>query len=361
MTQTAPSTGWVDYDESQARIHAFADPAPFRRHRDLVSKIVQGTLGVAAYDAQAVHLSEASAWLSFRAPGELMARAHPMLPSRDDAKRIAREALTAIEKACSGANDAWRSTIGTTPLLPPVRKLSETALAAVPRPDGSTYDHWLYRLAPTLALDGTGRRSAPVLGAQVEVRVGHGGRVIGLSSRWHPLSGAVKYAPMSPFTPPKGEDEGDGHKGHEGRGLPSIQFVLDGDDAQQYYLSPYHARVEDHALALYSASPWSLTADIGRVRQGRSTMTLVALAEGGSGQYSYHWGVIAQMGLGSFVDLGRGSSYPSHSSASQLELPNGTYLVVLNVLDRATGAFKHHRQMVAAWAFESPGAQALLA
>jgi hypothetical protein len=356
VAQSVPATGWIDYDENQARIYAFADPAPFRQNRDAIAQIVQRALGVTQLDPESVDLSEPSAWLAYRAPGELMTRAHPVLPSRDEALRIAREALVKLERECSAASETWRKTVGNAPLLPPVRELSEAAPAAVPRPDGSTYDHWLYRLLPTLTLDGAGRRRALVLGAQIEVRIGHQGRVIGLNSRWHPLSGGVKYAPITLFEPPPGEND----KGATGS-QPLIQYVLDGDDAQQYYLAPYYARVEEHVLGLYSASPWSLTVDIGRVRQGKSTMTLVALAEGGSGDYAYHWGAFPDMGLGAFVDLDRGQAPRDNRSASQIELPNGAYIVVLNVLDRATGAFKHHRQIVASCPIESPDTGALVA
>jgi hypothetical protein len=354
MAQSAARTGWVDYDENQVRIYAFANPEPFRRNRDAIAGIVQGALGVTQLDSESVDISEPSAWLTFRAPGEWMARAHPVLPPREEARRIAREALVKLDRACSAANHTWRDTVGDASLLPPVGGLNQAALAAVPRPDGSTYDHWLYRLAPTLTLDGKGR-SALVLGAQVEVRIGDGGRVIGLSSRWHPISGARKYVPLVPFVAPPA----DGDK--EAPDPATVQYVLDGDGAQQYYLAPYHARVEDHALALYSASAWSLTVDIGRVRQGRSTMTLVALTEGGSGDYAYHWGAFPELGLGGFVDLGRGTTPSGNRAASQVQLPNGAYAVVLNVLDRATGAFKHHRQLIAASAIESPDDQGLVA
>jgi hypothetical protein len=310
---------------------------------------VQGALAVTQLDPESVDLSEPSAWLEYRASGELTP-AQPVLPSRDDALRLARDTLASLERACSAASEAWRKTVGNASLLPPVRQLSEAALATVPRSDGSAYDHWLYRLSPTLTLDGAGRRRAVVLGAQVEVRIGHRGRVIGVSSRWHPISGAVKYAPIVPFTPPPA----DGSDDDAAQVPPPIQYVLDGDDAQQYYLAPYYARVEEHVLALYSASPWSLTVDIGRVRQSQSTMTLVGLAEGGSGDYAYHWGALPQLGLGEFVDLGRGSARSDNGAASEVELPNGVYIVVLNVLDRATGAFKQHRQIVTASTIESP-------
>lgn len=346
---SAPASGWVDYDESQARIYAFADPTPFRQYREEIAKIVQGALGVAKLDPESVDISEPSAWLTYRAPNELIPT-YPVLPSRDDALRIARAALVKLEAECSAASEAWRRTVGTAPLLPPVRELDEAALAAVPRPDASVYDHWLYRLTPTLTLDGAGRRRAIVFGAQLEVRIGHGGQILSLSSRWRPLSGEVKYVPITPFT----SLPGDGSEDDAEQKPPPIQYVLDGDDAQQYYLAPYYARAEEHVLALYSASPWSLTVDIGRVRQGRSTMTLVALAEGGSGDYAYHWGALPQLGLGNFVDLGRGSTTSGNAAASQVELPNDVYIIVLNVLDRVTGAFRHHRQLVVACAIESP-------
>jgi hypothetical protein len=353
VAQSAPATGWVDYDENQARIYAFADPAPFRQYRDAVAQIVQSALGIRQLDPESVEISEGSAWLVYRMPDELMTRADPVLPSRADAVRIAREALAMLERECSPRNERWRNTVGNASLFPPIRELSEAALAAIPRPDGSTYDHWLYRLSPTLTLDGAGRRRALVLGAQVEVRVGNRGQVIGVNSRWHPLSGAIKYVPITPFAAPPSESDDDDTASQE----PLIQYVLDGEDAQQYYLSPYYARVEEHTLGLYSASSWSLTVDIGRVRQGTSTMTLVALAEGGSGDYAYHWGAFPDAGCGSFVDFDRGGTAQANRSASQIELPNGVYVVALNVLDRATGAFKHHRQIIASSPVESPDAE----
>jgi hypothetical protein len=356
VARSLPATGWVDYDEKQARIYAFADLAPFRQNRDAIGRIVQATLGVAQPDPESVDLTGQSAWLTYRAPGELMTRPHPVLPSRVDALRIARDAIVKLERECSAASETWRRAIGRAPLLPPARELTEAALVAVPRPDGSAYDHWLYRLIPTLTLDGAGRRHALVLGAQVEVRIGHQGRVIALNSRWHPLSGAVKYSPIASFAPPQVAKDEDVTTSQP----PSIQYVLDGDDAQQYYLAPYYARVEEHVLALYSAGPWSLTVDIGRVRQGRSTMTLLALAEGGSGDYAYHWGALPDLGLGALVDFDSGQAPQDNRSASRIELPNGAYLIVLNVLDRATGAFKHHRQIVASSPIESAGTEAMV-
>src|SRR5436305_8539998 len=108
VAQSVPASGWVDYDENQARIYAFADPAPFRQNRYAIARIVLGALGVAQLDPESVGISEGSAWLVFRAAGELMTRQHPILPSREDALKIAREALAKLERACSAGNEAWR-------------------------------------------------------------------------------------------------------------------------------------------------------------------------------------------------------------------------------------------------------------
>ena len=349
---TSGAQGWVQYDETQVRVYALADPAPFRRNQPTIAKIVQSALGAKTLSDASVDISEASAWLAYEAPGEVWTRSHPMLPSRRDAQRVAREALSKLERECSPASDSWRKSVGTASLLPPVRELKEAVLAAVPRPDGSSWDHWLYRCQPQLVLDGAGKTRALVCSAQVEVRVGHLGQVISLRSRWHPISGQTKYAPIVPFVAPPSE-QGDTSSSEA---APTVQYVLDGDGSPQYYLAPYHARQEDHVLAMYSATSWSLTVDIGRVRQGSSSMTLVALAEGGSGDYLYNWGAWSKAGLGPFVTLGSGTPISSSQSgvASQMEFPNDAYIVAINVLDRATGAFKHHRQTIAACPISSP-------
>ena len=179
-------------------------------------------------------------------------------------------------------------------LLPRVSMLRRAGLHAVPRPDWSAWDHWLYRAEPQLALDGGSKTRAGVFGAQVEVRIGHRGQPISLRSRWTPLSGEQKFTDLSPFRPPHGHEEPHGHEdsGAKNRSEtePFINFLLEGDGIPQYYLAPYYLSLESHHTDMISASPFSLTVDVGRTKQGKTTMTLTALARGGSGDYAYHLG-----------------------------------------------------------------------
>ena len=57
-------------------------------------------------------------------------------------------------RACSDANPAWPSSLRGLALLPPVALLRRIGVHAVPRPDGSAWDHWTYRAQPRLVLDG---------------------------------------------------------------------------------------------------------------------------------------------------------------------------------------------------------------
>jgi hypothetical protein len=81
-------------------------------------------------------------------------------------------------------------------------------------------------------------------------------------------------------------------------------------------------------------------------------MSLTALAQGGSGDYLYNWAVYSTADIeAGFRELGSGhlqavDSANGRASASSLELDNGYYIVMVNVKDRATGAFKHHQQQV---------------
>jgi hypothetical protein len=112
-------------------------------------------------------------------------------------------------------------------------------------------------------------------------------------------------------------------------------------------------------VAAVSACPWSLTVDVGRTNQSESTMTLTALAQGGSGNYVYNWATysFAELAAG-LREYGGGrtavvESLEGRATSSAIEVDNGHYVVMLNVKDRATGAFRHHQQQVFSSAFPS--------
>jgi hypothetical protein len=352
MPLTAGASG-SSYD-GKARIYAFANPVVIAQQSDAIQRAVFEALQVQPSSRQRFTLSESSGWFEYLAVEELWDRkAPPALPEQADALKAAEAALAAIEQKCSGANKAWPDALRGVQLLPPVNMIRRAGLHAVARPDSSAWDHWLYRGEPQLLLDGGALTRAAVFGAQVEVRIGHKGQVIHVRSRWRPLSGERILADMTslPETASNANSNGGGD-----RPASILNFLLEGDDVPQYYLAPYYFLTDGDDVTTVSASPWSLTADIGRTGQGESQVTLTALAQGGSGDYLYNWAVYSPIDIAEGIrELGPGRSdivetEGGQARTSAIDLDNGLYVAMLNIKDRATGAFKHHRQTV----FSSP-------
>ena len=236
-------------------------------------------------------------------------------------------------------------------LLPPIGLLRRIGVHAVPRPDGSAWDHWTYRAQPQLMLDGGSKTRADVAGTQVEVHVGHMGQVIGIRARWSPLSGEQQFTDLSPL--PTAAGAPGSFSGAAGTSGPEVKYMHDGDGIPQFYLAPYwFVASGDGDVDVVSASPYSLTVGVDLTRQGPSGMRLTALASGGSGRYVYNWGAytlagieagIRTIGPGTQVTVDKGKT---RATASTISLPIGAYIVLLNVKDSATGAFKHHQQQV---------------
>jgi hypothetical protein len=332
--------------DSQVYLYALADPDLFVRQNDAVTKLVFEALQLSPTSRHRVTLSPDSGWLEYTALDELWnRRTTPALPSKADGIKIAETFLTQLERKCSDANAAWPKSLRGMPLLPPIVNLRRVGLFAMTRPDGSAIDHWLYRAEPRLILDGGGKTAAVVFGAQVEVRVGHRGQIIGVRSRWQPLSGERKFTTLSPYQAPADNSD---------NGVaPIVKYYLEGDGIPQYYLAPYYFTYEDLDANMTSASPYSLTVDVARAVQGKEKTTMAALAQGGSGDYIYNWAYYSMVAIEQGIqEVGSGNTLPFQDEngattvASSIDLNNGAYVVLLNVKDRKTGAFKHQQQQV---------------
>jgi len=123
---------------------------------------------------------------------------------------------------------------------------------------------------------------------------------------------------------------------------------------------------DGHTLRFVSASPYSLTVEFGRIH-GKDTMLVTAAASGGSGDYAYNFAayVLDRVENG-YTELGPGRSVQVRTDTGSarvgaVELPRGAYIVMVNVLDRATGAFKHSQQQVVSSLRSPPPDQALVA
>jgi hypothetical protein len=346
-----------EYDR-KVYIYALADATPLVRGADAITRFVCEVLKTPPSPTTRITIAPGSGWFEFTSTDELWARASPpALPEVDLAKKNADAVLTEIEKKCSDANPDWPKGLKGLALLPPVVNLKRSAPELVMRPDDSGPDHWLYRAEPQVVLDGAGRTRAGVFGAAVEVRIGHMGRVISVRSRWTPLSGEKILTALSPYAPPEDyHAAGEDHEEEGEDGPPLVNYVLEGDGAPQFYLAPYYFTVSGHDIDISSASRFSLTVDFARIGQNTRDLTLLALASGGSGAYLYNWASYSFLKLEKGVrEIGRGDTVrignaAGGADASRITIPNTPCVLMLNVKDSQTGAFKHAQTQV----FPSP-------
>jgi hypothetical protein len=332
------------YDK-KVRVYALAETSLFFDASDAIARLVLQALRVSPSAQRRVSISRAGAWLEYTDLGQLWNRSAPgALPSKEKALQTAEAILTRLEQSCSNANPAWPQRLRGHSLLPPFNLLRRASLDAVLRPDGSAWDHWLYRATPQLTVDGGAKTRAPVIGALVEVRIGHAELPVSVRSRWTPLAGNYKLVDRSPY---RAQEGGDAQAANGLSAQPLLGYMLEGEAVPQFYLAPYYFDVDEHGATASSASPFSLTVDIERTKQDGTRMVVAALARGGSGDYIYNWAVhsLARYEEG-LRELGRGRQHPIGGSggrtrAASIELENGAYIVLVNVKDRATGAFKH--------------------
>jgi hypothetical protein len=335
----------------QVRIHALANPAAIAAAQDVITRALFRILGVSDPAKHDVSVSAASGWVSYLAKDEVWSRPQPpVLPTADVARQRAEAFIAAVAAATASGADGWPANLAQISLLP--RLMRPVQLSAVPRPNAPLWDHWLYRAQPRLTLDPAGRQSVPVFGTHVEVRIGDRGQVVSFRSRWRPLSGERITTDLTPFKAPPHDDGGGAREEERGRDQAhDLQYVLDGEIIPQHYLAPYYLTSDGDLLQMVSASPYSLTVELGRV-QGPESMLVTAMASGGSGDYAYNFAAYTLNRVDEgYTALGRGQSVETETAdgtalVGAVEIPNGAYVVLVNVRDRATGAFKHTQQQV---------------
>lgn len=346
-------------NDQKARVYALADPALFVAESKTIEKCVLEALKVAPSSGRRVTISPSSGWLDYSVKGELWDRkGEPQLPDKWGAKKAAESALRQIEQKCSDVNPRWPKSLKGMALLPPVSLMRPAEIVAVLRPNGSTLDHWLYRAEPRLYRNGGETERVGVFGAQVEIRIGHGSQPITIRSRWRPLSSERTLTDPVRFRAPPAMDPAPNAE-------PVVNFLLEGDGVPQWYLALYYCLGNDHGTKFVSASAYSLTGHIARTDQTADKMTISAFARGGSGNYAYNWAhyMLARPQDGIKV-LGSGRTQVlrgelSKVNMSSIDLPNGVHVILLNIADRATGAFKHEQRQVFSSPFGAPPSKGL--
>lgn len=191
-------------------------------------------------------------------------------------------------------------------------------------------DHWLCSYAGVL---GTGQLpenpqapplpSAPVLGAQIDVRIGPGGTIAGLWSDWRP----VRASELCDALPPPADT------------ASQLVYQGGGHDDPLELLAPFHLQAGEGSDTgtLWPASTRSLSVRLDRVDDDDGTR-LSAEVSGGSGRPRFAWGAwrLDQV-PGEFAALG---------GSPTLQLAPGAYNVVLDVQDELSGAFTRCQYVV---------------
>jgi hypothetical protein len=339
---------------SRANVYALVDPQLVVDAEPALQRVLLGVLRASDPDRHRLTVRPGSGTLSYE-DRELLWGEQPagQLPPAATAQKAAERFLRAFAEALRGVKLPEGLTGPS--LMPPVRPLE---LNAVPRQDGGGYDHWLYRAQPALSPHPS-ERTIDVQGAQVDVRVGAAGAIVGLTSRWRPLTGERVSTPLVQLSPGRdshGHGGGHGHGGHDGEEPEHrLVYLLEGDGLPQYYLAPYYLVNTGHHAALASASAYSLVVELSvRRREDATGARVTAVILGGSGEYRFAW---ARYAFDSFEDegireLGGGALRRLEDEdgrsfgASTVEVPVGAQVVLVNVKDRRTGAFRHFQQLV---------------
>jgi hypothetical protein len=337
-----------------AYVWALANPADLKEAEREIAGVVRQALGTNDPGRHGVDVSESSGWIGYFDRAQLWQKRTALLPPRAaDARRIAEEFLRRLGTAARAV-----PALQGVAFLPP--RLEPTEVVLVPHPQETGWDHWLYRAQPLLRLDD--RKDAAILGAQIEVRIGDYGQVISYRARYSPITAERVTTELVPFDPEMVDEEHHGE--HREEPERPVVYMQDGDAIPQYYVAPYYLVNDGHSLRLSSASEWSLVVEFG-VTQEEEATRVTAVVAGGSGDYAFDWGMYpidtfeeGYRGLGSGSRDERTDHAGRSITTSSVSIPIGASVVLVNVRDQQTGAFKHHQQSVFSSPFASDRATA---
>jgi hypothetical protein len=296
--------------------------------------------GSSADADQTFGVSPLSGWISYADDRELFKdrQFQTLAATAEEARSIAAKFIAAAN-ARVAASDTLRQA-GVPPPFP--SRLSQAGTTLMWRHGQHQPDHWLCRYQISLlSSHGFGAEAAPLWGAGLDVRVGNGGRVVGLSLRFRAPSGTLESEQIDPPS----------HDQHDDRqtAAATIVYRSEGEAALQTHYLPYYVSGTGHHSGFAAASKLSFGTGILESFDNEGA-DLSAIVEGGSGSFDFEWGywrvddeVLA------FVDAGRSDS---------IRVGVGIYNVILNTTDRRTGVAMQTQSTV--YARGGAGAPALV-
>ena len=267
--------------------------------------------------------------------GRLYANDTPHLLASDDnaAKRAALEGMRAVNALA--AREVERTGAAAVPAPFCLDFLVPGAARKIRQPGSGRDDHWLTLWGVRVpSLVGATNARAPVIGATLDVRVGAGGRIVGVTSRIRPWDAVITRPAFAPV-PAQGEDDA----------TAPIIYVSDQPGEPLTYLAPCYLvppESEEHGHGLrrlYPACDLTLLPEIFTFEREGQTIA-IAIAPNAAGkadvlehgdEYQLTWSIA------SLTDYLEGSR--RIVQASTLAMPGpGIHQVELLVVQPRTGA-----------------------
>lgn len=338
-------------DEEKVYVHWLASPASMAEATAGIRRALFQVLGVSDPGRHVVNVSPSSGNVSYIDTQEVWRRGPPpdLLPSPAKARAAAEGFLRELGQALERSQRDLPTELERVVFVP---RLQSPEIVAVSRPDAGAWDHWLYRAQPRLPL-GDGRW-VRLEGAYVEIRIGHGGQIVSYSAMWQPILANRFKTELRP--PPQVHGAHSHIEGADRRrreSAPVLVYPWEGDAVPQHYLAPFYVVADEHHQGLASATPYSLVAEIVWRPHDEERTEVMVVVEGGSGRYDFGFATYRPEDLwevGLTIRQGRTRTVRTAEGdeldAGVVRIPNGAYVVMANVRDRETGAFRHVQQQV---------------
>lgn len=345
--ESAPS---ISRDFASVRVYRLANPATLYQNARVIAKELFGMEDLQV-GSRTFSVHPASGYL-FYADGDGLwpESGGRLLPPQHEAERYARLFLEESNKRIVGNRTLRQERVG--PLFPV--DIRSVRVAGVVTKGSERPDHWLCEFAAFLQADSS--HTARVEGALLDIRVGSKGRIVGLSSRWRPITGDLlsrerdqdrrndavfaggagtirQPTPASLPSIAKTEtalSEPEPEHGIEAHSHASIEFLywLADENAPQVFLSPMYLEGDGEHRDVRAASAHTLSAQIWQRTVG-TRMELAAVVDGGSGSYDYQWSYWTPGGflVDGIIMLG---------TSQVVTVDRGSYQMLLGVKDRVT-------------------------
>jgi hypothetical protein len=272
--------------------YKLADPAQLIAQRDRIERVLLQCLGLKPNPSK-YHFSIAPlcGWMYF----EDLKYVPRALGTGNEVNpvQVVQAFVTAVGKAITEENSLGKGASAPIPKLIPdrLRPVEVIPYYASKR----RISHWTLVYAVLLRdSEEFGSSDLPVRNAYLYFTVSAKGKIVGFNWQWRPVSAILRSQELA-------LEQEEGHES-EVENVPRV-FILQGESSIQTHLAPYYWLTSGHHASIHSASRHSLNIVVVKTVSG-DEITLTAIMEGGSGNFSYSWAWWNLMDENSYKDLG---------------------------------------------------------